>query len=490
MNRPGSWRSQAATSVPARWARPGAAQLLLRAFGTHRTGFVLRAPAFALWAAGQAHVLRTLRGLALAAACVALGATFAGCATPASLQAVDLPAAQDELIIVAIADTPQALPSVGATPRAGYARSTGYAGSTRAAALAAEVADAHALQQQAAWRIAPLDLRCMLYRIAPGAKRDAVLADLSHDPRVQLAQPLNQFETLAEPAQQSGDSDGYNDPYLRLQRGFAAIDAAEAQRWSRGDGVRVGLIDTGVDADHPDLAGRIVQSRDFVAGDHPPAPDGERHGTEMAGVIAADANNRIGIVGIAPQAKLLVYRACWPVAGGTSRCNSFTLAQALAAAIADDADVINLSLGGPADPLLQRLAEQAIRRGAIVVGAVPPGAALDGFPVGVPGVLAVGSSDDASAAVQRLTAPGSDILTLAPGGHYGFASGSSLAAAHVSGAVSLLRSLDPRLRAETARAWLEQPPALAGSPMDLCAAMRHLRPAAACGRLALRAPQL
>jgi len=433
-------------------------------------------------------LLHALRGLALAAACAALGATLIGCATPASLQAVDPSLAPDELIIVAVADTPEALPSVGATPRPGYARSTGYAGSTRAAALAAEVADTHGLQEKAAWRIAPLDLRCMLYRIAAGAKRDAVLAELSRDPRVELAQPLNQFETLAEPAQQTSDSDGYNDPYLRLQRGFAAIGAAEAQRWARGDGVRVGLIDTGVDGDHPDLAGRITRSRDFVGGDHPAAPDGERHGTEMAGVIAADANNRIGIVGIAPQATLLVYRACWPVAGGTSRCNSFTLAQALATAIADDADVINLSLGGPADPLLQRLAEQAMRRGAIVVGAMPPGAGRDGFPAGVPGVLAVGSSDEAPAAARRLTAPGSDILTLAPGGHYGFASGSSLAAAHVSGAVALLRSLDPGLRGETVHAWLEQPLALAGAPMDLCAAVRHLRPAAACGRLASRAP--
>ncbi len=432
----------------------------------------------------------------------------------------------DDLIVVAVADAPQALPGVGGTPRSDYRRLQGYAGSTRSADVAADVARDFRLTEQKFWAIQPLHLRCMLYRVAPGADRDAVLAGLGRDARVQLAQPLNHFETLQTPRtpqtppitpaaptspssptpqpalqaapQAHADAPAYNDPYLGLQRGFAAVGAAEAQRFSRGAGVRVALIDSGVDAQHPDLAGRIASQRDFVGGAHPVPARGERHGTEMAGVIGAAANNAVGIVGIAPQALLLAYRACWSVpgpagaAGGgadrAARCDSFTLAQALGAAIAADADIINLSLGGPADALLARLALHAMQRGVIVVGALPASGRRDGFPVGLAGVLAVGSSDDAPApgapasagpagpaGPAVLAAPGRDILTLVPGGAYDFASGSSLAAAHVSGALALLRALSPGLPAATAQRWLS------AVPINVCAALQQLRPAALCG---------
>ena len=85
----------------------------------------------------------------------------------------------------------------------------------------------------------------------------------------------------------------YNDPYFGLQRGCAAMDTTEAQRWSRGRGVRVALVDTGIDAAHPDLQGRVASQRDFVGAEHAPSA-AERHGTQPAGVIAAGANNRVG----------------------------------------------------------------------------------------------------------------------------------------------------------------------------------------------------
>jgi subtilisin family serine protease len=391
----------------------------------------------------------------------------------------------EQMIIVAVDDPPEGLPRPGSTPRARYSGLAGYAGGSAGAAASAALADENGLQEQAFWSIAPLQWRCMLYRLAPGADKDAVMSRLARDSRVRLVQNLNEFETLAtvaEPtsraARPEASADGYDDPYLDLQRGFAAIQALQAQRWSRGEGVRIALVDTGVDARHPDLLGRVAEQRDMVGGSNRATPGGESHGTQMAGVIAATANNRIGIVGVAPDARLLLYRACWPVAAGASRCNSYTLAQALAAAIEAGADIINLSLGGPADPLLQRLVEQALRNGTIVVGAVPPGGVMTGFPVGVAGVLAVASSDDAAPVADVLAAPGRDILTLAPGGQYGYASGSSLAAAHVSGAVAVLRSLQPGLRAGLAQAWLK--PAVGHSPIDLCRAIQRLKPRADC----------
>jgi subtilisin family serine protease len=397
-------------------------------------------------------------------------------------------ASNEDFLIVAIDDKAETTPAPGSTPSARYG-ALGYASSTRAEATAAALAQALGLQEQSAWRIAPLQWRCMLYRLAPGANREAVWAQLAADSRVHLVQPLHEFKTLAT-APPAKPPTHYDDPYVGLQRGFIAIQAAAAQRWSQGDGVRVALIDSGVDADHPDLAGRVHRQRDVVGAEHAAAPGGERHGTEMAGVIAAVANNQLGIVGVAPLAQLWAYRACWPVthggSSGGSSCNSFTLAKALGGAIADGADVINLSLAGPADPLLQRLVEYATGRGAIVVGAMAAGVE-PGFPGDVPGVLSVTSSDDTmlNNAGPRLAlrAPGRDILTLAPGGGYGYASGASLAAAHVSGAVAVLRTLQPGLNAQTAHLWLTGgKPSATHTTINLCEAVRRLRPAADCSQ--------
>src|SRR6185295_12269134 len=152
--------------------------------------------------------------------------------------------------------------------------------------------------------------------------------------------------------------------------------------------------------------------------------------------------------------KLLAFKACWQLVAGEdgARCNSFTLSQALVAAMDEKAQIVNLSLAGPADPLLSALIAEGLRRGIIFVGAVAPArtsesGSTDEFPASATGVLAV---DTAEGHVQRdrvLLAPGQEILTLLPGGHYEFASGSSLAAAHVTGTVALLlaqdRHLDP-----------------------------------------------
>lgn len=409
-----------------------------------------------------------------------LASILASCAVPVQPAGPGLAGKEvsGDLVIVAVRDDPEPMPTAGATPRADYRLMAGYAGSVRSAALAAEVAQAHGLSEQAFWTIDPLRLRCAVYRLNPGASSEVVLARLRQDPRVQLAQPMNQFETLGEPA--------YNDPYLQLQHGFTAMGTAQAHRATRGQGVVVAVVDTGVDAAHPDLAGRVASEHDFTGDGHPVAPD-ERHGTQVAGVIAAVANNRLGIVGMAPDVRLLAYRACWALPqAGSARCDSFTLARALGAAITAQADIINLSLGGPADPLLEQLAGYAIKRGAIVVGAVPPHGRLDGFPLKVPGVLAVASAEgSANGDARVLAAPGREVLTLVPGGHYDFASGSSLAAAHVSGAVALLKALDPRMGGEAALAALQPTasgPAGVKGPgvVDVCAAVRRLRADIAC----------
>jgi subtilisin family serine protease len=326
-----------------------------------------------------------MKGLA-AAALVLAALALAG---PAGAQPAAAAEAADPatLVVVAVADRPAPLPGAGSTPRLGYRRLPSYAGSDRALADAADVARRFGLQEVAGWTIAPLGWRCMLYRVAPGTDRDTLVAQLAADPRVTLAQPLNEFRTLT-----AAPSTPYNDPYLALQSGLAAMQAVRAHAASTGSTVRIAVIDSAVDARHPDLAGRVVEQRDFVAGERDapaPAAAAELHGTQVAGVMAANAHNGLGIVGVAPQAQLLAYRACWSVAEGGARCNSFTLARALAAAAEAKAEVINLSLAGPRDALLEALARHAMKRGAIVVGALPPAGAAAGFPAAVPGVIAV-----------------------------------------------------------------------------------------------------
>jgi len=441
------------------------------------------------------------------AALVLAGAVLGGCASapdhtpepaPAGNTATAPAATFDTArsLIVAVDNPPDAIPLRAGASLHAYETLDRYAEGAAARATLAAIARDYNLREITAWPIRALRLHCVVVAIPPGAAPDALLLRLGEDRRVRLVQRLQRFDTQADAA----DPPRYNDPYFDLQHGFAAIGAAAAQRLSRGDGVRVALIDTGVDANHPDLAGHVAEQRDFVgsATDAASAPTPpERHGTELAGVIAAVPNNHLGIVGIAPGVQLLAYRACWAARADAdaAQCNSFTLARALGAAIDASAQVINLSLGGPADPLLARLAAQAMRQGAIIVGAVPADGRRDGFPLGVPGVIAVDalergpSAGNGNAApdeqrTEPLAAPGRDILSLVPGGSYDFASGSSLAAAHVSGALALLLGRQSTLAAADAQALLQSsrrpPGATAAGAIDICAALARLQATRDC----------
>ena len=180
--------------------------------------------------------------------------------------------ALDRRIVVAIAEKPDPMMASGSSPR-GYAGLPAYSGSERTRATSTRLARDHDLTEISAWTIEPLNVRCMLYEIPASADRASVLAELRKDRRVHLAQPLQEFTTLTTaPAESSRAAIGsqtpdFNDPYVGLQTGFSSIGAGQAQRWASGENVSVALIDTGVDASHPDLAGRIGEQRDFVGGD-------------------------------------------------------------------------------------------------------------------------------------------------------------------------------------------------------------------------------
>jgi subtilisin family serine protease len=331
------------------------------------------------------------------------------------------------------------------------------------------------LQSVAAWPIDLLRLHCAVLEVPAGVTREAMLERLRADQRVALAEPLQDYvvQTAAP------------DPYAGVQTGNQRMDISDAHRVSRGRGVRIALIDTGLASDHPDLAGRIDVERNFVDSDARRFQL-DRHGTAIAGVIAANADNGVGIAGVAPEARLLALKACWQLQDGhdDARCNTFTLAQALASAIEFKARIINLSLTGPPDALLSALAERAVRAGIIIVG---PEGAGPSFPGSLSHILGVARSEDRTPGAGVLQAPGREVLTLAPGGRYDFFSGSSIATGEITGITALLLSRESGLDAARAHGGLSATTETVSTPegptrsVNACRALAALIGHTQCG---------
>ena len=361
----------------------------------------------------------------------------------------------------------------------------------RGTSIRAALARAHDLREVGAFPLASLAVQCVVFQAADDRSAEEVVVQLAADPRVEAVQLNQVFDGLIEV---------HDDQYAPLQYGAHAIRADLAHRFATGKGVRVAVVDTGVDTTHPDLRHRIVKTATFVEGGERTFAD-DSHGTAVTGVIAADADNQIGIFGIAPEAEILVAKACWhrTAAALEAVCSSWTLAKAVDFAIASNARVLNLSLGGPPDPLLARLIGKAVDQGVTVIAAVMDrGSQAPGFPASLEAVIAVLASDSRGsmhvpAGLTRsglLVAPGIEVLTTAPHGAYDFRSGTSLAAAHVSGVVALLLERNPRLTAAEVHALLvatARPLPEAGSArpaviglVDACAAVAKLVGAPPC----------
>jgi len=376
-------------------------------------------------------------------AAVLIVALLAGCAGSASIAGrPSAPTAEENerRVLVMIADPDIDRFDLRGARSGVYRQSRDYSGTpARVARVLAAVAADFRLKPVEGWPMRSLGIHCAVFEVEPGASIDDVIARLDADERVESVQRMQQFEV-----QESGERGPWDDPYLSLQRSLEDSGITRAHRWATGKGVRIAVIDTGIDVKHPDLRGQTIESRNFISAGAG-APD--RHGTAIAGVIASVAGNRRGIVGVAPGARLLALQACTQQSAvGRGTCTSFSLARALDHAITANSDVLNLSLGGPHDALLERLVGKAIEQDIVVVAARGDDRNGALFPANLQGVIAVGGPGT-PAETGRLTAPDLEVLTLVPPDGYDFLSGSSIAAAHVSGIVALLLERDPALHA-------------------------------------------
>ncbi|MER8016428.1 type VII secretion-associated serine protease mycosin [Streptomyces griseoluteus] len=257
---------------------------------------------------------------------------------------------------------------------------------------------------------------------------------------------------------------------IRAQQwGLSALHLDQAWRTTQGQGVTVAVLDTGVEDDHPDLAGNVLPGKDMVGfGAGPGDRAWARHGTAMAGIIAGHGHgpgDGAGIMGVAPRAKILPVRVILEDKDAARAKARVTRGNALADGIrwaADHgADVINLSLGDDSDSAHPEAGEDeavqyALGKGVVVVASAGNGGDKGdhvSYPAAYPGVIAVTAVDRygtrASFSTRRwyaaVSAPGVDVVIADPDHRYYEGWGTSAASAFVSGAAALLKADRPKL---------------------------------------------
>ncbi len=279
------------------------------------------------------------------------------------------------------------------------------------------------------------------YQLPVGLSVHEAIRVFDVDPRIENSQPNFLFSLADETAANS------------IQYAPAKIRVDEAHQIAKGRDVLVAIIDTGIDTEHPELKAAVVDH--FEAIDFEPASE-KRHGTAMAAVIAANSH----MLGIAPSVRLLSARAFGVPKGGSEvSATSFAILKSMQWSFDRGARIFNLSFAGPRDPALMKGLDALAARDVIMVAAAGNAGpdAPPAYPGAHPGVIAVTAIDTAGVRFNManngnyvaLAAPGVDVLTASPGNRYELMSGTSVAAAHVTGVVALMMEKDPGLKPET-----------------------------------------
>jgi subtilisin family serine protease len=281
---------------------------------------------------------------------------------------------------------------------------------------------------------------------ADAARIDEYISSLSSDPRIESVQPNYVYERKDDHSRQEHSRIGSQDQYV-----LTKLRIKEAHRLATGARIKIAVIDSEIDATHPELQG-AVETELKVVGDSA-GPD--KHGTAIAGAIVSHGD----LLGVAPAARILAVRA-FSDAGGTT----LTITRSIDWSFQSGARIINMSFAGPKDPLLHREVTAAYNRGVILVAAAG-NAGTDSppmYPAAYPEVIAVTATDFDDRVLQQantgryvaIAAPGVEIVAPHPGGTYQFSTGTSIAAAHVSGVAALLLERNPRLRPDEIRSIL------------------------------------
>lgn len=292
-----------------------------------------------------------------------------------------------------------------------------------------------------------LALDIKVVKVPSSVSMESALQKLNSDPSVEYAEP-NYIRKI---------NIQVNDEKRKDQFALDKIQADKAWDITMGNNsVVVAIIDTGVDIQHPDLVNQVVQGYSTVR-NNSQWTDDNGHGTHVAGIIAAAANNGIGIAGLAPKCKIMPIK----VLDKTGSGNDAGISEAIVWAADHGADVINMSFGGPGQSkTLEKAVKYALKKNVVVCSAMGnEGNNYPNYPAAYNGVIAVGATDDKDNRVEfsnygkwiTVSAPGAQILSTFPTydvelNQYGYTKnyavldGTSMAVPYVSALSALIRS--------------------------------------------------
>ncbi|WP_425484313.1 S8 family serine peptidase [Halobacillus locisalis] len=235
--------------------------------------------------------------------------------------------------------------------------------------------------------------------------------------------------------------------------GISQINADDVQaQGTTGNGVKVAVLDSGIDGSHEDL--NVAGGESFVSGEPNALVDGNGHGTHVAGTVAG-VNNTLGVLGVAPSTELYAVKVL-----GSDGSGSYSgIAQGIEWAISNNMDIINMSLGGSrGSATLEQAVNNADNQGVLVVAAAGNEGSKGkkntiGYPAKYAAAMAVGAVDSANNRASfssvgdelEVMAPGVDILSSVPGNAYDRYNGTSMASPHVAGAAALILADNPGL---------------------------------------------
>ncbi|MGT2437151.1 S8 family serine peptidase [Bradyrhizobium betae] len=321
-----------------------------------------------------------------------------------------------------------------------------------------ELARRHGLTRVSSENFPLIGATIGLFRITDGRSSETVRREFAADGSVRSVQP--NFRYVLQDQKSSVPIEG--DP---AQYALAKLRLPQAHTLAHGANVTVAVIDSGIDASHPELAHSVADNFDALGSTEGP----HVHGTGIAGAIVAHAK----LMGSAPEARIIAIRAFGGTTGG-AQSSSWVILRSLNYAAEHGAQIVNMSFAGPKDAVIERAIAATAARGLVLIAAAGNAGAKSPplYPAANPNVIAVSATDQQDklfTASNRgnyvaLAAPGVDIFLPAPDGKYQMTSGTSFSAAYVSGVAALLLERNYALKPEALRMTLAKTARDLGSP--------------------------